>query len=197
MAGDGKRNKKIGPGIGTFSITAGGADVSGSCPGASSWCQAACYAKKSAAFRTSVRTRWDLNFAAVKAGHMPTIPEGLGAFRIHVSGDFFSVAYIRAWVRLVRLHPETKFWAYTRSWRVKRLLADLELLRAEPNVQLFASVDETIAQSPPAGWRVARIQGDEPTPGLICPEQTGAKANCAECKYCFKGTRGDVVFKQH
>jgi hypothetical protein len=31
----------------------------------------------------------------------------------------------------------------------------------------------------------------------ICPEETGHKANCEECRYCFDGERNDVTFLQH
>jgi len=129
---------------------------------------------------------------------MPEIPKSTKVFRIHVSGDFFSAAYTRRWITLVRQHPDVLFWAYTRSWRVKRIVPALEALRAEPNMQLFASTDMTIKETPPAGWRVANILGDERTgPALTCPEQVGKKPNCESCGYCFRGQRGNVAFKVH
>ena len=36
-------------------------------------------------------------------------------FRLHDSGDFFSPAYIRAWIRLSYMHPDSLFYAYTKS----------------------------------------------------------------------------------
>lgn len=35
--------------------------------------------------------------------------------RIHASGDFFSVAYIEMWQRIVKACPETAFWTYTKN----------------------------------------------------------------------------------
>jgi hypothetical protein len=32
---------------------------------------------------------------------------------------------------------------------------------------------------------------------LVCPEETGEKANCVECRYCFDGRRNDVTFLKH
>jgi hypothetical protein len=32
---------------------------------------------------------------------------------------------------------------------------------------------------------------------LVCPEETGQKANCVECRYCFDGKRNDVTFLKH
>lgn len=128
---------------------------------------------------------------------MPEIPAKAKAFRIHVAGDFFSPEYIAAWIMLVRSRPDVKFWAYTRSWRVAKLLPMLERLRNEKNMQLFASTDWTIEEAPPEGWRVAMLKGDDRTQGFQCPEQTGAKKDCASCGYCFKGFKGNVKFKVH
>ena len=119
------------------------------------------------------------------------------AVRIHASGDFDTVEYIELILGWVRDHPETLFWAYTRSWRVAGLLPALEALRAEPNVQLFASTDATIAEPPPEGWRVAFIVGDDRYSGPTCMEQTGAKPDCAACGFCFKGQSKNVGFALH
>ncbi len=102
-------------------------------------------------------------------------------------------------------------WAYTRSWRVPELLPALERLRLLPNVQLFASMDKSTVETPPAGWRRAWIDGDgrlgndnqhiqtvlDGAKSYICPEQTKRKASCQKCGYCFAGKRGDVTFLQH
>jgi len=36
---------------------------------------------------------------------------------VHVSGDFFSVDYFKAWMRIAALHPKMTFYAYTKSVR--------------------------------------------------------------------------------
>jgi hypothetical protein len=130
---------------------------------------------------------------------VPDLPEGTKLVRIHVSGDFDSVAYVERWIEIASDNPETLFWAYTRSWRDISIRLSLEKLRALPNVQLFASTDESITESLPYGWRVAWIQGDPRanSKSLTCPEETGKKANCEECGYCFKGRKGDVTFLRH
>mgnify|MGYP003679303408 FL=1 len=119
------------------------------------------------------------------------------AVRIHASGDFDTVEYIEQIHDWVRAHPDTLFWAYTRSWRVAGLLPALESLRSEPNVQLFASTDKTIAEPPPDGWRVAFIIGDDRYDGPACMEQTGAKSDCAACGFCFKGQSKNIGFALH
>jgi hypothetical protein len=90
-------------------------------------------------------------------------------------------------------------------------------------VQLFASMDKSCEELPPAGWRRAWIDGDERadlawfedgegkvkvrtehnritedgTPSYVCPEETGRQPNCEACGYCLRGKRGDVTFLQH
>lgn len=35
------------------------------------------------------------------------------------------------------------------------------------------------------------------TPSYVCPEETGRKANCESCRYCFDGHKHDVTFLEH
>lgn len=195
-------------------------ETSGTCPGASAECQAICYAARPVAENGPVFEMWRQNS---ETEDVPTeLPPDCRLLRIHVSGDFTSQPYISGWVRLLAANPQVSAWAYTRSWRVPELLPALERLRALPNVQLFASMDQSIAELPPAGWRRAWIDGDaragesvlmrahglevvskhnfvtfDGGRAYLCPEETGRRANCAECSYCILGTRGDVVFLRH
>lgn len=194
-----KGNAKTGRSIVTVSRTPGD-----TCPGASDWCNAlladgACYAKKAFTQYTQTRNQWSVNASVNEAPAMPARKRN-GAqinLRIHVSGDFDTVEYIESWIAALAERPDITAWAYTRSWRVEALVDALEALRALPNMQLFASLDPTIEEMPPVGWRIAAIEGDGRVVGPICMEQTGAKADCASCGYCFKGQRNNVIFKAH
>lgn len=192
----GKGNTKVGKGVHTFSMTAGPESVGGTCPGASEWCAAHCYAMRLTRY-ASVRDRYAENADATRAGDMPEIPAKARSYRIHVSGDFHSAEYVDAWIATATGRPDVQFYAYTRSWRVPAILARLEALRALPNVQLFASVDPSIADVPPSGWRVAFIDDDPRFKGVACLEQTGAKPDCDACGYCIRGKRGNVMFRTH
>lgn len=158
---------------------------------------------------------------------VPPIPDDCKILRIHVSGDFTSIDYIAAWYNRLKERPDVRAFAYTRSWRVPELLAALEALRTLPNLQLFASMDKSTTELPPEGWRRAwiaddlRLSGDPHEDGsfndrnqlvwasaddrwtdpigrsFVCPEETGHKANCAECRYCIDGKRNDVTFLKH
>jgi hypothetical protein len=151
----------------------------GTCPGSTDECEKICYAKRIGG------PVWDV-YKRNAFDDVPPIPDDCTLLRLHVSGDFDTVAYIENWIArllerttmrfaleenfslhngpqgaapVVRTLPPVMCWTYTRSWRVPELLPALERLRALPNVQLFASLDST-SELPPAGWRRAWIDGD-------------------------------------
>jgi hypothetical protein len=212
----GRGNLKIGADVYTYSRLPGGGAV-GTCPGASDECERICYAKRIGGV---VR---DLYVTNSDTDDVPELPDECQVLRLHVSGDFNSAAYVEKWIARLTARPDVQCWAYTRSWRVPSLLPALERLRALPNVQLFASMDQSIDEAPPDGWRRAWIDGDpragvplnelahvadldagersqrafDGVPTLVCPEETKHKANCAECGYCFRGHRNDVTFLRH
>lgn len=193
----------------------------GTCPGASEECQAICYARRPVEEGDVVYEMWRRNTEA--GAEVPPIPDDCKILRMHISGDFDSVEYIRAIAHRLIERPDVKMFAYTRSWRVPSLLHALEELRKLPNVQVLASMDKSIAEVPPKGWRHAWIDGD-PRAGKVyklaphgetgtydhhnarttlgtmtylCPEQTKRVKNCAECGYCIDGTKNDVTFLEH
>jgi hypothetical protein len=217
----GMGNLKIGLDVFTYSRLPGGTsgflNALGTCPGATVECEDICYAKR---ISGAVREVYQRNSSG---NDVPPIPEACKILRLHVSGDFDSVIYIENWIERITARPDVMVWAYTRSWRVPSLLPALERLRALPNVQLFASMDPSTKDAPPAGWRRSWIHRNEPkggwpmeqrlrvqerqgrlimravdgVPAFVCPEETGEKPNCISCGYCFEGRRNDVVFLEH
>lgn len=218
----GKGNLKLGQGVYTYSRVAGnpwlpGNTSFGTCPGSTPECEMICYAKR------ITGVVYDQYVKNSIASEVPPIPEDAKLIRIHVSGDFDSILYIVNWHLRLLNRPDVTVWAYTRSWRVPELLPALELFRTLPNLQLFASMDVSAKEMPPAGWRIAWIDGDPragvpvgleahspaswhgfqllrtetDTKTLICPEETKSVANCEECGYCFDGKRNDVTFLRH
>jgi len=230
----GRGNLKIGLGVYTFSRMPGldtqpalGLDVSrmsswgvkdtGTCPGSSEECRKICYAVRPVQEHGAVEQMWRAN----RGMDVPEIPADAKLLRLHVSGDFDSISYIENWITRMKERPDVTMWVYTRSWRVAELLPYLETLRALPNVQMFASMDESIPEMPPSGWRRAWIDGDvrggtpqqvaahaeDPVThnlatldggaSYVCPEETKRQPNCEACGYCFKGTKNDVTFLRH
>ncbi len=172
------------------------------CPGASPWCLKHCYAHRYERRRPVCRCAYQKNLALAQDPdefvHLLTgvLPRILPCMRIHVSGDFHSSPYIDAWWSICAAFPQTRFWAYTRSWAAPHLLPKLEALRACPNIEILASTDPAMPL-PPEGWRVAFVQSDPRARGLLCKEQSQQEASCLECGYCFREGAGNVVFKVH
>ncbi len=223
----GKGNRKLGPDVYAYSRKPGLPDEDGgTCPAASDDCLSICYAFR---IRQNVALWWvyEANSRSERLpGDEDPLPPNAKIVRIHVSGDFSSVEYIEEWIRLAESRPEVAFFTYSRSWRIPELLACLERLRALPNVQLFASIDKSMTELPPPGWRRAWLEDDlraisgggpgaeqgldfwlgegqqnfttfDGQPAYVCPEETGRKANCQSCNFCIRGTCNDVVFLLH
>ena len=183
------------------------------CPGASAWCQSACYAGD---VRPEVfnRPRWRRNLAAYHqrpnvllnriSAQLKLAKPDVGV-RIHTSGDFFDADYILFWQSLIEENPTVTFWAYTRSWVLSPLKVALETLRLRPNIQLFASWDPTMPQ-PPHGWRLSIVR-DSSTYDLQslpqartvaqCPEEFDRSVTCATCGFCLESRPRGVLFNVH
>lgn len=143
--GNAKLNKK---GLITFSLPAGY-----TCPGARECLARAdiekgtivdgpeakfrCFAASQEATYSSVRkSRWhnfDLLQAANKSGGVAamielinaSLPSNFDTVRVHVSGDFFSIDYFKAWLTVAEEHPDKMFYAYTKSVHLWKELQDI------------------------------------------------------------------------
>jgi hypothetical protein len=72
--------------------------------------------------------------------------------RVHASGDFYSAAYARKWLKVVKRvgceRPGLRFFGYTRSWRTPEVRPVLALLAMQPNVRLWLSWDRDTGPPP-------------------------------------------------
>src|SRR5262249_18705491 len=86
--------------------------------------------------------------------------------RIHCSGDWYSAAYLRKWIEVIRACPTTRFFGYTRSWRVRRCFPALRELASLKNMRLGFAADDETGPPPniPDRVRVAWMQVDEDEP---------------------------------
>lgn len=127
----------------------------------------------------------DMITQSVRAARVPL-------FRGHDSGDFYSVAYIRVWIKIARALPNVRFWFPTRSWVVPNLLEALQEFGNLPNVSLRPSalaLDEPapVISGFAAGTTVARsLPVMESLPGhKVCPATVpGNSPKCAD-NGCF------------
>lgn len=200
-------NRKLGASILHFDLPAG---PEASCPGASTYCAAVCYARKGHYTFPSVQGKYAANLDMWRndpTGLERALTAELGklaagtVIRLHTSGDFLSAAYVDMWARLAIMHPALTFYAYTRSWRIASIRQALESLRELPNFTVWASTDPTMPPAP-ANWPTTRIVPSwEDAPAMAhCPEQTGRRASCADCGLCFNRnlrSNARLAFKLH
>lgn len=211
-----KKNSKLGKTIQGFSLPA-----VLTCPGRTAACENACYARKGHFARPAVKAKHLDNLRVSKLPEF--VPRMIAeirhadvdVIRISVSGDLYNLSYIRRWIKIVRACPETKFYAYTRSWRVPALLPALITLGREPNMRLWLSTDRETGAAPrirglpqaylqlpgeelpklPKGCKL--IFRDEHKTVLkqvgaavVCPVESGVKyaqpMTCSRCKLCWK-----------
>lgn len=87
------------------------------CPGAG-LCRKGCYAQQGRYVCTQTLDAQHRRLSLVRSGHfVPTMDlelRRLDLVRIHDSGDFFSLSYLKDWLELIRRHPEIKFLTYTK-----------------------------------------------------------------------------------
>jgi Gene product 88 len=141
-------NAKLGGSIWAFNLPA-----VVTCPGRSAACQD-CYALQGHWTRASVKKVLAARLHLAESPEFVTAVvlqigwERIKRVRIHASGDFYSADYIAAWHAIASSCPTTRFYAYTRSWRVPELAAALAELAALPNVKLFLSADNDTGKPP-------------------------------------------------
>jgi hypothetical protein len=135
--------------------------------------------------------------------------------RIHCSGEFYSSAYVQKWTEIIRCSPHTRFFAYTRAWRVPSIEPSLRELAGLDNMRLLYSADRETGEPPclPDGVRVAwmMVDEDESIPdvdlifrdyplrrerrpriglSLVCPydqpRDREFRPNCGTCGFCWR-----------
>jgi hypothetical protein len=214
-----------------------------SCPGRTDLCASACYAVNFNNF-AGVDQSFARNFYLLLEAERTEGEEGMylllsdliqrirrsfirsdvnprdWVYRIHPSGDFFSLLYARAWRRVMEENPDIFFWAYTRSFQPECNV--VPLLLGITNFQIYISGDaENIVSAkqicsrydlPLAPLGIDATHGWELHEGrerraIVCPENTGrlklmkpdkqnpqnGRGACLDCRVCFKG-RYDVIF---
>jgi hypothetical protein len=90
------------------------------CPMAGA-CAKGCYATQGAYTFSNVKPAFERRLALARDPDrfVPTIDaelkrRGIQRVRVHDSGDFFSPKYLDAWLTVMRLNPDVRFYAYTK-----------------------------------------------------------------------------------
>jgi len=135
--------------------------------------------------------------------------------RVHVGGDFFSVRYARKWLQIMRQSHRTRFYFYSRSWRVPGIKRVIDRMAELRNCRCWYSVDRDtgVPTDVPARVRVAWLMSDAtdlPPPGTnlmfrvrrlrrtpvaaavtpVCPTEDGQpraiRVTCERCGLCWR-----------
>jgi len=216
-------NRKLGQGRLVWGF---GLPALATCPGRSATCAAHCYALRLERFRPSVARRYRANLALSRRADFADRVDrfvdrrGVRLGRVHTSGDFYSAAYARKWLAVFRRRPGTRFYYYTRSWRVPAVRPVLAAMARLPNVRAWYSCDrDTGAPArvrrgvrlawlmaepgdlPPRAdlvFRIRRLRGAvqkrvdcrDGPPALVCPVENGATGHRTDCGRCGLCWRG-------
>jgi hypothetical protein len=183
-------------------------------------CSGKCYVFKILAESTDYAVRAQRNLVIAKRTDFALLL--IGAIRkadvpfikLHVSGDFFAVDYIRAWVRICRACPNVRFLVYTRAWRKTTFVPALAELAALPNTSVLLSCDRDTGTPPSIpnthlAWLASNDSDPPPREVLVvfrasagrnhfplrqlagstvCPHQNGCNSgppDCVTCNICF------------
>lgn len=189
-----KGNTKLG-GIPNVSLTPGS-----SCPGCQGACYKRCYARRCEARRPAVKAAWAENYELAKTsaiGYFGGLRKFLDKrkpkyFRIHVGGDFFSAVYFAIWRRFAEEFPNTRFMAFTKSWRDDVIAATMARGPMPKNFKVIASMWPGVTDTThglPRAWFLDPKCPDPriPKTAFLCP------GSCTTCKYCWHMRKNQSV----
>jgi hypothetical protein len=117
-------------------------------------------------------------------------------FRVHDSGDLFSQAYTRCWIRIARNLPGIRFWFPTRSYRIANILPVIQELAALPNVTVRPSALMLDAAPPVIDGLAAGSGATYAESEATCPayRQDG---ECRDCRHCWDNAAAPVLYPLH
>ena len=117
-------------------------------------------------------------------------------FRLHESGDFFSVEYLGIWIDIARMFPQVTFYTYSKAFSV--LIQKKDNIPANLRILLSAWNGLEIPEELRERFPVAYVSENTIPNSVSCPA-TGSKKdtmNCERCGYlCAKNY--NVRFNPH
>ena len=194
------------------------------CPFRSKGCEAVCYATKGNHQFPSVRKSRERAYTESKRAdfaermvytiryHLETkrYRNSVMIVRIHESGDFYSVQYLRKWVKIweaMEGNDKVQFVFYTKSFRFFIMLTDDEktiirdMMKAG-QLAINLSIDDTTTKAQREAYldmltafplaNTYRVTKDTKDGDDLCD-----CANCAKCGACNKAQSGHKVVKIH
>ena len=116
-------------------------------------------------------------------------------FRIHSSGDFFSVDYAMLWYRIAKRFPEIRFLAFTKQWEIVRSIPFHELANFSLVLSGWTgiSIPEDLREFYRCAWCDDGTETRIPDNAMLCP---GSCESCGMCWY-LKELNRDTKFIKH
>jgi hypothetical protein len=121
-------------------------------------------------------------------------PNGF-AVRLHNLGDFYSVAYVELWARLLERHPALHVWGYTARWTLNDPIAAALMPLTQRHWNRFA-VRFSNAPAETCSTITVEHPFQVPDGTILCPEQVGKTESCSTCALCW-GSKRRIAFLQH
>lgn len=121
-------------------------------------------------------------------------PQGY-VIRLHILGDFYSVAYALLWRQLLDLHPLLNVFGYTAhspDSEVGRVIRFTRMMYRDRWAVRFSGASIKFSA------RTINRLPDKPRQpeGFACPEQLGLVPDCASCGLCWT-SRDPILFVDH
>ncbi len=134
------------------------------CPKAGG-CATVCYARQGYYVMPAVAATREFNLKIVRKSLKTFIKQATADLtklkhkivRLHDSGDFFSQAYLNAWIEVIKAHPTKKFYAYTKSLHLdfSAVPSNFQIIQSAGGImdvdeskshsRIFASHDDMVA----------------------------------------------------
>ncbi len=182
------------------------------CSWATKWCAAACYAARghcdwrNPASLNCIRRRTWVQHQNGKAWYsaITAMPRN-SMLRVGRTGDCGNREVTLGVVKGLLDRPDIRFMWPTRAWRGGRNPGPWQILEKYLPGKVLASVDPTMASSPPEGVPVANVAHPPdyhyPRKAVMCPAYDQG-LNCRECGLCFSTSDSpkplpNIVFKLH
>ena len=175
-----------------------------------------CYLYTTTRNAQAVRFAWTVESMRTLAGRrqwtdrMRYAIERTGAewFRVHDSGDMFSVVYAECWLEICRETPRVGYWIPTRVWQsgsqnwvlpvLDPLMGIMRMLAQLPNVTVRPSALNFGDYAPVVPGLHAGSTAEQPdvmrVRQCIAPEQDG---ECGGCRVCWTEKSVPVAYARH
>jgi len=115
--------------------------------------------------------------------------------RLHVVGDFYSVAYVKFWKKMLFLYPNISVFGYTARNPFSEIGDEIMKLRNKIWNRFSVRFSNSVIAKLTANSE--DLLSKKLHLGLICPEQLNQIKDCASCGLCWNENIDNIIFKTH